>query len=43
MAHPQIAVGQMAFSVEISLEYMEQAVAGTLQGVDLQLGGWARS
>jgi len=42
MALPQVTNEGTASNMEGSCEYIEQAVADSLQGAVLQLGGWAR-
>ena len=38
--HPQAADGGMASNMEGSYKYIEYTVAGSRQGVVLQIGGW---
>jgi len=42
MVHPQGADGGMASNMNGSCKYIKKAAADSWQGVDLQLGGWAR-
>ena len=42
MARPRVADGGTASSIEGSCEYIVLVVTVSLQGVDLQFGGWAR-
>ena len=42
MARPQVADGETASNMEGSCEYIEQIDADSRQGVDLQLGVWAK-
>jgi len=40
MTHPQVAGGGMASNKEGSYKYIEYTVAGSRQGVVLQIRGW---
>ena len=42
MVRPQVVDGGTASSMEVSCEYIEQAVADSQQGMVHQHGGWVR-